>query len=413
MKALHIYGQKDIRVTNTVPAPTVNNDNDVLIEVAFCGICGTDLHEYMSGPIFGPQPGESHQYSGIELPLCMGHEFAGTVIDVGDKVTRTKKGDRVCVDVSYGCYDQGVNDPCSACQIDQPNACVRLCLRGLSAESGGLCQYSVIPEHAVHVLPDNVPLDIGAMVQPMSISWHAVHISGFQKGQTALVIGAGPIGIAVILALQGHGASNIIVSEPALIRREQALALGATHVLDPLAYESVQDLVQAIHKLTPAPHDGVDFSYDTSGIQQTLDTAIDSLKFRGTAVNLAIWSNDKPAQLFPMRLTLQEKKYMGSMGLTGTDMAQVINAFATGAMSMDKARTMITSKIHLDDAVEHGFHQLLHNKDEHIKILIAPNGHLEGIPPNEIEEHLPPGIDVISWQNQFEDRVAIDHRTKK
>lgn len=401
MRALHIHGQQDIRVTQDAPHPTIKNPDDVLIEVAFCGICGTDLHEYMSGPIFGPQPGEAHQFSGIELPLCMGHEYAGTVVEVGSDVTKTKKGDRVCVDVSYGCVDQGLDDPCSACQIDSPNACIRLCLRGLSAESGGLCQFSVVPERSVHLLPDNVPLDIGAMVQPMSISWHAVRISGIKAGQSALVIGAGPIGIAAILALQGHGAKTIIVSEPALIRRQQALALGATHVLDPLAYGSVQELVAAIAALTPPSNEGVDFSFDCSGIQQTLDTAIDALKFRGTAVNLAIWQPDKPATLYPMRLTVREKSYMGSMGLTGLDMDQVIQAFSDGSMSMDKARTMITSKIHLDDAVNGGFHQLLNNKDEHIKILIAPSGHVDGVPRNEIEQHLPNGIDVITWQKQF------------
>lgn len=338
----------------------------------------------------------------------MGHEYAGTVVDVGLGVSAVKPGDRVCVDVSYGCVDQGVDDPCPACLVDQPNACIRLCLRGLSAEAGGLSQMAVVPEHAVHVLPDNVPLDIGAMVQPMSISWHAVHTSGFTRGSTALVIGAGPIGIACILALQGHGAEKIVVSEPALIRRQQALALGATHVLDPLSYASVQDLVSAIHGLEPALEHGLDYSYDTSGIQQTLDTAIDALKFRGTAVNLAIWSPDKPATLNPMRLTVQEKRYMGSMGLTGTDMAQVVAALSSGAISMDKARTMITSKIHLDDAVKLGFHQLLDNKDEHIKILIAPNGHIYGLPPNEIQEHLPEGISVLTWQSQFKDRIVID-----
>lgn len=409
MKALHIYGKQDIRVTSETPAPIVVNDNDVLLEVAFCGICGTDLHEYMSGPIFGPKPGEVHPYSGIELPVCMGHEFAGTVVNVGAKVTKVKKGDRICVDVSYGCAEQDVDALCSACEKDSPNACSRLCLRGLSAESGGLCQFTVIPEHAVHILPDNVPLDIGAMVQPMSISWHAVSISGIQPGDSALVIGAGPIGIACILALQGHGASNIIVSEPASIRREQALALGATHVVDPMAYPSVDDLVAAIRKLTPNDNfEGVNYSFDTSGIQQTLDTAIDALKFRGTAVNLAIWSPEKPAVLHPMRLTAQEKRYMGSMGLTGQDMAEVIAAFSNGSMSMAKARTMITSKIHLDDAVEEGFHQLLNNKDKHIKILIAPNGIVDGIPPNEIEEHLPHGIDVVTWQSQFKDRAILD-----
>ncbi|KAF5124950.1 hypothetical protein DV495_003627 [Geotrichum candidum] len=399
MKALHIFGQNDIRVVNDAPIPKITDPKDVVIEVSFCGICGTDLHEYISGPIFGPQPGESHQFSGVELPLCMGHEYSGTVIDVGAEVTKVKPGSRVCVDVSYACFEQNQETPCTACQNGSPNACARLCLRGLSATSGGLCHTSIVPERAVHVLPDNVPLDIGAMVQPVSISWHAVRISGIKPGQTVLVLGAGPIGIAVILALLGHGASKIIVSEPAKIRREQALSIGATHALDPFSYKGgVPELVKAVHEITG---EGVDFAYDCSGIQSTLDTALDSLAFQGTAVNLAIWPHEKTATILPMKLTAREKRYMGSMGLTGLDMDQVIAAFSDGSMPMDKARTMITSKIHIDDAVDDGFHQLLNNKDKHIKILIAPGGHRDGVTKNEIAEHLPNGIDVLTWQAQW------------
>lgn len=380
MKALHLYGRNDIRVVEDAPRPVLVNPDDVLLEVEYCGICGTDLHEYTSGPIFGPQPGERHQYSGIELPLCMGHEYSGTVIGVGDSVTKVKPGDRVCVDVSYGCMEQNAEDTCDACELGSPNACARLCLRGLSANSGGLCESSVVPERAVHVLPDNVPSDVGAMVQPLSISWHAVRISGITKGQTALVIGAGPIGIAVILALIGHGAKQIIVSEPAKIRREQALSLGATEVVDPFAYESTTDLIKKVKELSGGQ--GVNFVYDCSGIQATVDLAIEALSFQGTAVNLAIWKSGKTATIDPMKLTGRERRYMGSMGLTGQDMDEVIQAFADGSIPLEKAYAMVTSRIHIDDVVEDGFHQLLNNKDEHIKILISPR---------------PKGIEVLEW----------------
>lgn len=235
-----------------------------------------------------------------------------------------------------------------------PNACARLCLRGLSADNGGLSQYSVIAEHSVHVLPENVPLDIGAMVQPMSISWHAVRISGFKEGDTALVIGAGPIGIAAILALQGHGASQIIVSEPASIRRDQAIALGAQHALDPTSFASIEDNVARIRELTPPDYEGVDYVFDCGGVQATVDLGFGVLKMGGTVVNLAVWPQDKTATFKPMAVTNREKRYMGSMGLTALDMDQVLEAFATGKMSMDKARTMITSKIHLEEAIDKG-----------------------------------------------------------
>lgn len=402
MKQLQLFGQNDLRVVDSASMPEIKNPDEVLIKVGFCGICGTDLHEYVSGPNFGPQPGEKHEHSGVELPLCMGHEFVGTIVQTGDNVTRVKQGDRVCVDVSFACKEQGVSPVCYACKQGSPNACVRLCLRGLSASNGGLAQYSVVQEHSVHKLPDNVPMDIGAMVQPMSISWHAVRISEIKKGQTALVIGAGPIGIACILALQGHGASHIIVSEPAEIRRKQALELGVDHVIDPLSFKSTDECVSKIQELTPPDHEGVDFAYDCGGMQATLDLAIEALKMGGTAVNIAVWPSNKTATITPMAITKREKRYMGSMGLTALDMEQVLEAFGSGKMSMDRARKMITSKVHLDEAVEGGFEQLNKNKDKHIKILIAPNGMKNGIPPNEAASHLPNGIDVISWQKEFE-----------
>lgn len=401
MKQVQLFGQQDLRVTDS-HHPTLQGDTDVLIKVGFCGICGTDLHEYMAGPIFGPQPGEKHEHSGIELPLCMGHEFAGTVVEVGAAVTKTKPGDRVCIDVSYACREQGISPVCYACRNGSPNACSRLCLRGLSADNGGLSQYSLVAEHSVHLLPDNVPLDIGAMVQPMSISWHAVRISGFRPGDSALVIGAGPIGIAAILALQGHGASQIIVSEPAQIRREQSLELGVNYALDPMSFKSVDENAAKVRELTAPDFEGVDYVFDCGGVQATVDLGFASLKMGGTVVNVAVWPTDKTATFKPMAVTNREKRYMGSMGLTALDMDQVLEAFGSGKMSMDKARTMITSKIHLDEAIDQGFNQLLHHKDKHIKILIAPNGHKDGIPPNEAKQHLPEGIDVISWQKQFE-----------
>lgn len=402
IKQAQLFGQKDLRVVETAEMPKVESPHDVLIHVAFCGICGSDLHEFSSGPIFGPQPGEVHEFSNVSLPLPMGHEFSGTVEAVGAEVTKVKPGDRVCVDVSYACREQGVEPYCYACRIGSPNTCARLCLRGLSAPSGGLSQYSLVDDHSVHKLPDNVPLDIGAMVQPMSISWHAVRVSGFREGDSALVIGSGPIGIAAILALQGHGASKILVSEPAKIRRDQAIKLGADAAFDPLSFETTEECAEHIREYTEPDKEGVDFVYDCTGFQSTVDLSFASLKMGGTAVNVAVWNKNKTASVKPMGITNREKRWMGSMGLTALDMDQVINAFSTGKMSMDKARTLITSKIHIEDTVEGGLHQLLHHKDKHIKILIAPNGMKEGVPPKEAEQHLPEGMDAATWHKHFE-----------
>lgn len=389
MKQAQLFGRKDLRVIHDAEKPKIESPKDVLIHVAFCGICGTDLHEFTDGPIFGPQPGEVHQFSNVALPLAMGHEFSGTVEAVGEAVTSIKPGDRVCVDVSFACREQDIDEQCYACDIGSPNACARLCLRGLSAPSGGLSQYSVVDETAVHKLPDSVPLDIGAMVQPMSISWHAVRISGFKKGDSALVIGAGPIGIAVIMALQGHGASFIVVSEPAEIRREQAIVLGVDATIDPTSFESTNNCAEKVRNLTVPKKEGVDYVFDCGGFQSTVDLGFASLKMGGTLVNLAVWPHEKTVDIKPMGLTNREKRYMGSMGLTALDMDQVLDAFATGKMSLEKARLLITSKIDIEDTLEGGINQLLYNKQKFIKILIAPNGMTNGIPPKESKKFIP------------------------
>lgn len=374
MKQAQIFGAKDLRIVHNAPVPQLESDYDVLIHVAFCGICGTDLHEYTDGPIFGPNPGEIHEHSGVELPLAMGHEFSGTVEKVGSKVKNVQPGDRVCVDVSYACREQKQEPECYACRIGSPNACARLCLRGLSAPNGGISQYSVVEEHSVHKLPDSVPLDIGAMVQPMSISWHAVRISGFKKGDSALVIGAGPIGLAAIMALEGHGASRIIVSEPAEIRRTQALALGVNSTIDPTAFKTTQECAEKVLQLSGPSQDGVNYVFDCGGFQSTVDLGFASLKMGGTLVNLAVWPHEKTVDVKPMGLTNREKKYMGSMGLTAQDMEEVLNAFATGKMSMEKAKSLITAKVPIEETLTGGIEQLLYNKANHTKILIAPNG---------------------------------------
>lgn len=371
MKSLCLFGRQELILVEE-PMPEIKRGQEVLLEVAYCGICGSDIHEYMMGPIFCPQVGQKHPYSGASMPICMGHEYSGVVKKIGPGVKTLKSGDRVCVDIAYGCEDQGAEPLCHACSLNYPNACARLAIRGLSAEGGGFCQYVVLPEKCLHVLPESVPLDIGALIEPIAISWHAVRMSGFQKGQTALVIGAGPIGLAAILALQGHSAGKIIVTEPGHLRRQQARDLGADHVLDPTKFSTTGDLVATITQLSPPYFEGVDVSFDCGGVQETLDTALNSLRLGGTAVNLAVWPQQQ-AVIFPMDLTVRERKYMGSMGFCSQDMDQVINAFATGQMSIERAKRMITSKVSLETALEDGFINLSYNKDKHVKVLVEPN----------------------------------------
>lgn len=381
MRALAYFGKKDIHFSDDIAKPEIGVDNELEIDISWCGICGSDLHEYLDGPIFFPEEGKTHGVSGIGLPQPMGHEMSGIVSKVGPGVKGDYKvGDHVVVEATCTCLDRyrwpkiesSKLPPCSACKRGIYNCCTHLGFCGLGAHGGGFSEKVVISEQHVIKIPKEIPLDIAALVEPISVSWHAVKISNLKPGQSALVLGAGPIGLATILALQGHGAGKIVVSEPAQIRREQAAKLGV-ETFNP--FEHGEKAVEELRKIPPGG-DGFDFSFDCSGMKATFDTGLHALTFRGVAVNIAVWGH-KPIDFFPMDVTLQEKFVTGSMCYTAEDFKDVVNALSTGSIDIDKARHMITGRQKIEDGFEKGFMELIDHKEKNIKILLTPNNHGE------------------------------------
>ena len=377
MKGLLYYGREQLRYSEDIPEPQIKNPNDVKVKIAYCGICGTDLHEFLDGPIFFPQPGSVSEISGKALPLCPGHEFSGIIDSVGSGVKNFKPGDRVVVEATSHCSDRErykyeiVNKDlsfCAACKSNKPNCCKRLSFVGLGTDHGAFGQYVVYGEDHILKIPDNLPLDLAALVEPLAVAWHAVNCSNFKPGQTAVVLGGGPIGLCTILALKGHKAGKIVCSEPAAIRRDFALKLGS-EVFNPMDYD---DPILALKNLLPET-EGFATSFDCSGIQKTFDTSLDVLGPGGIAVNVAIWPN-VPIQYVPMCLTYQEKLATGSMCYVTEDFRQVIDAIDSGLIDHESMKLLITGKVEAKDAVEGGFMQLINHKENNVKIMIAPNG---------------------------------------
>ncbi len=191
--------------------------------MGYNGICGTDLHEYYAGPIFVPT--EPHPLTHQQLPLTMGHEFSGVITEVGDGVTGWAEGDRVAVEPIYKC------DHCGPCRAGNYNVCQQIGFHGLMSD-GGMAEYTVVPTSMLHKLPDNVSLELGALVEPMSVAYHAATLGDVTPGDTAMVFGAGPIGIGLWFALRGKGLDDVFVVEPSPTRRAAIETLGAT-TLDP------------------------------------------------------------------------------------------------------------------------------------------------------------------------------------
>jgi (R,R)-butanediol dehydrogenase / meso-butanediol dehydrogenase / diacetyl reductase len=377
MKGLLYYGREQLRYSEDIVEPQIKNPNDVKVKIAYCGICGTDLHEYLDGPIFFPTPGSKSEISGKELPLCPGHEFSGIVDSIGSSVTTVKPGDRVVVEATSHCSDrERYKDEienkdlsfCAACKVNKPNCCKRLSFVGLGTDHGAFGQYVVYGEDHMLKIPDDLPLDLAALVEPLSVAWHAVNCANFKPGQTAVVLGGGPIGLCTILALKGHQAGRIVCSEPAAIRRDLAEKLGA-ETFNPMEHD---DPILSLKNLLPET-EGFAASFDCSGIQKTFDTSIDVLGPGGTAVNVAIWPN-VPIQFVPMCLTYQEKQATGSMCYVTKDFKEVLEAIESGLIQKESMKLLVTGKVEAKDAVEGGFMQLINHKETNVKILIAPNG---------------------------------------
>lgn len=236
--------------------------------------------------------------------------------EVGEEVQNVQVGDRICVQPAI--YD----GECPPCRRGLINCCDKNGFVGLSGWGGGMSEHIVLPESTVKKLPDNVSLEVGALVEPLAVGWHAVSISPYKPGDRVLVLGGGPIGLAVVQALKARACDTIIVSEISPRRKQYAREFGAHHVLDP----NQDDVVAEVKRLTHG--EGVDVAFDAAGVQVGVDAAICATKVRGMLVNIAVW--EKRATLNMNDLVFRERAYMGVACYALGDFELVIDAISTG-----------------------------------------------------------------------------------
>jgi 2-desacetyl-2-hydroxyethyl bacteriochlorophyllide A dehydrogenase len=221
MKAGILYGDRDIRVGN-VPDPRVGPD-EVLVATSCAGICGTDLHIYR---------GEFH--GRVEYPAIQGHEFGGTIEELGNEVTHLRIGDRVVVDPIICCHS------CPACLSGHLNACRTLKLLGVDLD-GGFGQYVAAPANHVYPLPDGFPMLYAPMVEMYGLGHHILRRGRVQPGETVAILGAGKLGLAVLDVLcHSAGAATTIVADLQPFRLETARKLGADFAIDVTQVDPVE-----------------------------------------------------------------------------------------------------------------------------------------------------------------------------
>jgi threonine dehydrogenase-like Zn-dependent dehydrogenase len=257
-----------------------------------------------------------HPITNETLPITLGHEFSGTVEEVGEDVQELRAGDRVCVQPTI--YD----GECLSCRRGLVNCCDKNGFIGLSGWGGGMSEHIVVPRDSVKKLPDNVSLEVGALIEPLAVGWHAVSSSPYKPGDRVLVLGGGPIGLAVVQALKARACDTIIVSEISPRRKQYAGEFGAHHVIDPRK----EDVVKEVQRLTHG--EGADIAFDAAGVQVGVDTAMLAIKARGTLVNIAVW--EKRATLNMNDVVFRERAYTGVACYALGDFEQVIEAISTG-----------------------------------------------------------------------------------
>ena len=293
MKALVLEAYNQL-VYQDVPEPTIEPD-EVMIQVKTCGICGSDVHG-MDGSTGRRIP-----------PLIMGHEAAGIITDVGSNVEDFQPGQRVTFDSTVYCGS------CFYCRRGEINLCDQRRVLGVSCDeyrqNGALAEYVAVPQQILHHLPQGVSFEHAAMVEPCSIALHAVDRMQISLNDTAVVVGAGMIGLLAIQALRLAGCGKIIALDIETEKFDLALQFGADFTLD----SSQPEVVSEIKKLTDDR--GADIVIEAVGITQTVKMALDSVRKGGS---VTVIGNLSPQVELPLqRLVAHEIALYGSCASQG------------------------------------------------------------------------------------------------
>ena len=350
MKAAVWYAKEDIRFEE-YPDPKVAA-GQVKVKIKQCGICGSDLHEFRSGPFI--IPAKPHPLTGrAGGPVILGHEFSAAVVEVGTGVNRFQVGDRVTVNPLIYCGE------CHFCRKGVHIMCTKLGTVGF-AWDGAFAEYGVYPEYSLYKLPDSVTDDMGAFVEPLAVAVHAVNRSGMKIGDNVAIVGAGPIGLFVLQACKAAGAGHVYVIEPMKARMETAAKTGANAVFDPTAVDAGKEIGALTDNLR------ADIAFDCVGNQSSFDTAVKVTGRRAKicVVGLAL----KPISVPFIRLWGHEKELTFSSGYKD-EFPAAIAYLEDGRVKVD---ALISGRIGARDLVEKGIKQLIEHPDQHVKILVSP-----------------------------------------
>ncbi len=343
MKSLLLSAYNQLEIAD-LPAP-VAGPGEVLVRVETCGICGSDVHGFDGS-------------TGRRIPpIVMGHEAAGTVAAVGDGVQDYAKGDRVTFDSTVYCGE------CPNCLRGDVNLCDNRQVIGVSCgdyrRHGAFAEYVAVPQRILYHLPEGLSFAEAAMLEAASVALHAVRVSEVKGGETALVIGAGMIGLLTLQAAHALGCSRVFIADVDATRLSLAKTVGADETL----HGSGAELTAEVMKLTGG--NGVDITYEAVGRNETVASAIDCTRKGGT---VTLIGNIKPEVTLPLQKVVSRQiRLQGSCASSG-EYPQAIELIADGKI---KVAPLITAVASLEEGPR-WFERLHAGEPNLMKVILTP-----------------------------------------
>ena len=345
MKSLLLSAYNHLEIADT-PMPTAGT-GEVLVRVEACGICGSDVHGYDGS-------------SGRRIPpIVMGHEAAGTVAGVGSGVHEYAEGDRVTFDSTVYC------GKCAYCAHGEVNLCENRQVIGVSCgdyrRHGAFAEYVAVPQRILYHLPEGFSFTEAAMLEAASVALHAVRVSEASGGETALVIGAGMIGLLTLQAARAAGCARVLIADVDETRLELAKQVGADEVL----HCSGAELSAEVNRLTEGR--GADLVYEAVGRNETVTAAIDCTRKAGT---VTLIGNIQPEVTLPLqKVVTRQLRLQGSCASSG-EYPQAIELIASGRMQVGP---LISAVAPLEEGPR--WFERLHAREPNLmKVILTPRG---------------------------------------
>ncbi|MEK4298606.1 alcohol dehydrogenase catalytic domain-containing protein [Oceanobacillus sp. FSL W8-0428] len=317
-------------------------ENEVQIKVSVAGICGSDIHTYKG----------LHPFR--KPPVIIGHEVAGEVVEVGEKVTRFKVGDRVTVEPQIG---TGESEGIMTGNINYSDN--RLA-PGMGDWLGTMAEYFIAPEAQVLPLPDTVTYDEGVLVEPLAVGVHAAYKGEVQQTDRVAILGAGPIGLLTLIAVKDRGVENVVVTDVLEYSLEKAKEMGASSVIN--IKEKQNWVNEAKEVLDKGSFDKV---FITAGVPGIVNDALNLLKKGGRVVTVAMFHGQQEIDI--EQLQQNEKEVVGCMTYNRPDSEKALEIITKGELGVDK---VISHKLHYEEAGK-GFKMVDKKLDNSVKVLIS------------------------------------------